>query len=978
MNTNKKYLGRFDNEITLEPAALLMFGHYYLRRCGMKRRKLLIDFKTSGLKYLLAIAFTLSISNNTQAAIDVLSYWNFDNALGADGPDSTHLSYPGQLYTTAVHGDELYNPDTKTLAPATAGVFSSQATINLSNLDGDMGYNGGLNRDGWGSFAGSTINVYGTANSWNKALAVVGVYNYSTLGAVNNNGKYIEFDLATTGYKNISLSYATRSTSAAFNANDWQYSVDGGTSWTDYQTLSIPTTSSFTTAAIDFASANTQLSNKADVRFRLYLSGALTSTSIQNSRFDNIKFSGLTLDAASLIWNPSVSPGNTWNTTSTNWLNGSTSSTFSSGDLVEFTDAGLVNGSTINVTAALNPSEIHVINTTGLYTFAGASLNGNANLVKTGSGAVAFNVDNTDYSGNITISEGTMQINSNVNPTSGLLQLNGGTLQKTSAGDLTFSKDLVFSKASKIDTNGGNMELSGYLTDTSYSTVGLIKIGTGTLTLSMPDANPPGYYHADVDIQSGTLRLNAANAAGYTAIGDGSVKVQQGGTFQVDNITYGIPSGGYLNLYKGSAFLGTGAATVKYNGISVMANASADPSNVVDLKTNATTDVITLLNSVKQYSTDYTKSTNATIRVSGPGRVVLQSGGVYSKETYGGDWELNSGILQIGPVEPNSMPLPPPGYAGPYGEPLNALGFKVPATPKNTFTGGPRADADLPNAIKVTGGIFAIGVDAPNTNPNIITNPENPTPNYLRNPVTLAGGSIAATGFEVDYSVNNGDPQGVPNSIPVKARLGGDFSVASGTSKVLTYDPLNSLEARTVELVGGSRSITNASAAFNTGDVITYSTNWVGTLQVDAGGTSGGSFNINRSGGNVSVTPGAVLEILAGAKVNLSGSNALSDGTNSVDIMNSSVFDVLDGHHQVGNITGNGSVAVENDTALTAQSIKTGTLTIGAGATVTITPISGGPLAGQTGLTAVPEPSTLVMLSLAALVGLFSMYRNKR
>jgi len=170
----------------------------------------------------------------------------------------------------------------------------------------------------------------------------------------------------------------------------------------------------------------------------------------------------------------------------------------------------------------------------------------------------------------------------------------------------------------------------------------------------------------------------------------------------------------------------------------------------------------------------------------------------------------------------------------------------------------------------------------------------------------------------------------------------------------------------------------NDSAAFNAGDVITYSTNWVGTLQVDAGTTTGGSFNINRTGGNVSVTPGAALDILAGATVNLSGANSLSDGTNSVNIVNHGSFDVLNGNHHVGDITGNGSVKVENDTTLAAQSIKTGTLTIGAGATVTIQPISGGPLAGKAGLTAVPEPSTLVLLSLAAIVGLFSIYRNKR
>ncbi|MGA2062800.1 MAG: PEP-CTERM sorting domain-containing protein, partial [Thermoguttaceae bacterium] len=109
------------------------------------------------------------------------------------------------------------------------------------------------------------------------------------------------------------------------------------------------------------------------------------------------------------------------------------------------------------------------------------------------------------------------------------------------------------------------------------------------------------------------------------------------------------------------------------------------------------------------------------------------------------------------------------------------------------------------------------------------------------------------------------------------------------------------------------------------------------------------------------------------------GVDALSDGTHGVNIVNHGLFDVLNGNQQVGNVTSDGSLIVEHDAALTAQSITASTLTIGAGATVTILPIPGGPLAGLTSLTVVPEPSTLVLLSLAALAGLFRMYfRIKR
>ena len=120
---------------------------------------------------------------------------------------------------------------------------------------------------------------------------------------------------------------------------------------------------------------------------------------------------------------------------------------------------------------------------------------------------------NTNYSGNIYIDEGTMQVSADINPTTGILYLNGGTLQKTSVGDLTFSKNINFSAPSTVDTNGGNLELSGYLTS-GYNLTALTKIGSGTLTVSAPDTNPPGYFHGNVDVQAGTLRLNTSERGG--------------------------------------------------------------------------------------------------------------------------------------------------------------------------------------------------------------------------------------------------------------------------------------------------------------------------------------------------------------------------------------------------------------------------------------------------------------------------------
>ena len=75
-------------------------------------------------------------------------------------------------------------------------------------------------------------------------------------------------------------------------------------------------------------------------------------------------------------------------------------------------------------------------------------------------------------------------------------------------------------------------------------------------------------------------------------------------------------------------------------------------------------------------------------------------------------------------------------------------------------------------------------------------------------------------------------------------------------------------------------------------------------------------------------------------------------------------------------ITGAGTTEIDSG-ALTAESIAQNVLTIGAGATLTIAPLAGGPLGGD--LKPVPEPLTIVFLS----TGLLSLlacrfYARKR
>ena len=98
---------------------------------------------------------------------------------------------------------------------------------------------------------------------------------------------------------------------------------------------------------------------------------------------------------------------------------------------------------------------------------------------------------------------------------------------------------------------------------------------------------------------------------------------------------------------------------------------------------------------------------------------------------------------------------------------------------------------------------------------------------------------------------------------------------------------------RTVQLVGGSRLLSNSTAAFAAGTMLYYNTTWAGALNVDGGTAGGGEFDLFRdNGGIVSVSSGASINIINGATVNVGGTETYgtlldeSGGTNSGNSVN--------------------------------------------------------------------------------------------
>ncbi len=161
--------------------------------------------------------------------------------------------------------------------------------------------------------------------------------------------------------------------------------------------------------------------------------------------------------------------------------------------------------------------------------------------------------------------------------------------------------------------------------------------------------------------------------------------------------------------------------------------------------------------------------------------------------------------------------------------------------------------------------------------------------------------------------------------------------------------------------ISGTSGITKSGAGslLLSGTNNTYSGNTVvtaGTLIFSGGIGAGGTSLIDVQSGNASLKT-----------VNVNKSNL------NINTAALATFEIVNGAHTVGIISGNGTTLVDSTASLTAAAISQGTLTIGSGATVTIQALPGGPQGGA--INPVPEPSTLSLFAGAFI--LFMLVRAK-
>ncbi|MBC7784776.1 MAG: autotransporter-associated beta strand repeat-containing protein [Burkholderiales bacterium] len=378
---------------------------------------------------------------------------------------------------------------------------------------------------------GGTLDGTGTVNT-----AVIASNAISTVA--NGNGGTGVFTVGTLTFNGTGvLNLNTASNAPVLNVTTLETSGGGGLS-TGIITVNANNTIGWTTGQVyDLVSYGTL----GGVGFADFLKGTVTGlTPRQSATLTNpAGFISLAITGDVPVWT-GLNNGD-WTTavipSPKNWKlqTAATATDFIANDAVLFDDsaAGTTN---VNIsTADVSPSSTTFNNTTKNYTISSTGGFGIATgtLTKSGTGTLTLNTANT-YTGGTTLTDGTLVLghSSALGAFPGALTINGGTLD---ANAKNFTVGALSGTGGTIKDNSGtagvttvtvntttNTTYSGDIQDGATRSVGLAKMGTGTLTLAGTTANT---YTGLTNITAGTLALqkSGGNAiGGNITIGDAS------------------------------------------------------------------------------------------------------------------------------------------------------------------------------------------------------------------------------------------------------------------------------------------------------------------------------------------------------------------------------------------------------------------------------------------------------------------------
>jgi rhamnogalacturonan endolyase len=279
--------------------------------------------------------------------------------------------------------------------------------------------------------------------------------------------------------------------------------------------------------------------------------------------------------ASGLVWTGAVSPA--WDTTTTNWLNGTIAVTYADGTNVFFGDSPVT--ANVVISSVVNPGSVTFANSATNYTVSGAGISGATSLVKTNAGTVTFSSTNSYTGGTVVNGGGIVFSIGAAIPASGTLTLNNtGNVTVTSANSLP---NVLVNGTNAITGNGNSgtgiatLDDEGTLTlfvsggsavfDLTGTMTGSGNLILGTTAMTLRFNGTAGDGNAIFNLGTGTASATVRNGATAIALGGlvgGSGTVLNGNNSGGAAVTYTIGGANANTEFDGVIHDGTANPTI--------------------------------------------------------------------------------------------------------------------------------------------------------------------------------------------------------------------------------------------------------------------------------------------------------------------------------------------------------------------------------------------------------------------------------
>ncbi|HSW47437.1 MAG TPA: PEP-CTERM sorting domain-containing protein [Phycisphaerae bacterium] len=217
---------------------------------------------------LAVVALTAGMANAANIA-----FWHFDDTTNLGGTSGLWRINP--LGTTTAMTD--YASD---LGTGVAKLSTWGGTQKDGILVGTNGTSGSSAADNFGSFTGSTLNDIRPTPFAGGSFSPVGT---------GNNSKYFLLVL-NDALENVVLSYATRGTSTGFGTHAYEYSTNGGSTWTSAGSQAANKTTTWSTLSLNLGNVFNATRGAEMNLIKITVSGATSATG--NNRFENMLITG--------------------------------------------------------------------------------------------------------------------------------------------------------------------------------------------------------------------------------------------------------------------------------------------------------------------------------------------------------------------------------------------------------------------------------------------------------------------------------------------------------------------------------------------------------------------------------------------------------------------------------------------------------------------------------------------------------------